>query len=41
MLLEETGLSEEADLESHRADAMDEFDHDTVRRTLLEMGLVV
>lgn len=38
-LLEECGMLEEADLESARADQMDRFDHDLLKRTLAEMGL--
>ena len=39
VLLEKMGLEEEADLESKRADQMDRYDHDTLERTLGEMGI--
>lgn len=39
VLLEEAGQIEEADLESGRADKMDQYDHELVRRTLDEMGI--
>ncbi|MHB8635039.1 MAG: tetratricopeptide repeat protein [Fimbriimonadaceae bacterium] len=38
-LLTEMGQIEEADLESARADMMDRYDHDTLDRTLAEMGI--
>lgn len=38
-LLEELGQNEEADLESARADKMDRYDHELLRRVLLEMGI--
>jgi protein O-GlcNAc transferase len=38
-MLDEAGLTEEADLESERADKMDPYDHEMVRRTLGEMGI--
>jgi tetratricopeptide (TPR) repeat protein len=39
VLLENTDQQEEADLESQRADKMDRYDHDTLTRTLGEMGI--
>lgn len=40
VLLDEMGLTSEADLESERADQMDAFDQDSLRRLSVEMGLL-
>ena len=39
ILLEETGMTEEATLESGRASKMDRYDHDTLARLLEEMAI--